>query len=59
MPEALCSIYLINYVVGGAVCILLNYSYSILDNLALYLISEPTLNKLIFQPQTFNMLSKG
>lgn len=53
MPEALCSIYLINYIVGGVFAYFWIIHYSILDNLALYLISKPTLNNLIFQPQIF------
>lgn len=59
IPEVLCFIYLINYIVGGVFAYFWIIHYTILDNVALYLISKPTLNNLIFQPQIFIMLRKG
>lgn len=59
MPEALFAVYLINYIVGGVFAYFWIIHYSILDSLALYLISKPTLSNLIFQPQIFIMLRKG
>lgn len=58
-PEALRSVYLINYIVGGVFAYFWIIHHTILDSLALYLISKPTLNNLIFQPQIFIMLRKG
>lgn len=59
MPEALCSIYLINYIVGEVFAYFWIIHYSILDNVALCLFLKPILNKLIFELQIFISLRKG